>query len=61
MNPLDFLTGWKTYLAGAGLIGLAIYQLSLGQYEQAWQSLMAGLALLGLRRALTTEIKNRNR
>ena len=52
MNPLDFLTGWKTYLAGAGLIGLAVYQLSLGQYEQAWQSLMAGLALLGLRRAM---------
>ena len=52
MNPLDFLAGWKTYLAGAGLIGLALYQLSQGQYELAWQSLMAGLALLGLRRAI---------
>lgn len=55
MNPLDWLAGWKTYLAGAGLVGLAVYQLSLGQYEQAWQSLMAGLALLGLRRALDRE------
>jgi hypothetical protein len=44
--------GYKTYLACAGLIGLAIYQLSEGHIEQAYQSFLAALAAYGLRNAL---------
>jgi hypothetical protein len=46
------MSGWKTYTAAAGLIGLAIYQATQGQYDQAIQSLMAGIAALGLRHAI---------
>ena len=49
-----FLDGYKTYLAGAGLIGLAVYQFSQGDYPAAWASLMAGLAAFGIRRAINT-------
>lgn len=52
MNPLDALSGWKTYLAAAGLLGLAIYQVSQGDYEHAMQSFMASLAAVGLRHAI---------
>ncbi len=51
MNPLDILSGYKTYLAAAGLIGLAIYQASQGQFEPAVQSVLAALATLGMRHA----------
>lgn len=47
------LDGYKTYLAGAGLIGLAIYQFSQGQVEQAITTFLAGLAAFGLRHAIT--------
>lgn len=47
------LDGWKTYLAAAGLVGLALYQLSQGQVEAALQSLLAALAAAGLRHAVT--------
>lgn len=46
------MTGWKTYLAAAGLVGLALYQLSQGDYAAAAQSLMAALAAAGLRHAI---------
>jgi hypothetical protein len=52
MNPLDWLQGWKTYLAGAGLIGLGVYQISQGQIEQGIQSILAGFGLLAARRAV---------
>lgn len=45
-------TGIKTYLAAAGLAGLALYQLSVGSYEAAYQSFMAALAAFGLRSAI---------
>jgi len=47
------LTGLKTYVAAAGLLGLAIYQFSLGNYEAAIQSLLAAAAAAGLRNAIT--------
>jgi hypothetical protein len=53
MAPLP-LSGWKTYLAAAGLVGLAIYQVSQGQVELAIQSFLAALAAVGLRSAITT-------
>lgn len=52
MNPLSFLDGYKTYIAGVGLIGLALYQFSQGDYAKAAESALAGLAALGLRNAV---------
>ena len=46
------MAGYKTYLACAGLFGLALYQFSQGQIEQASQSFLAALAAYGLRSAL---------
>lgn len=45
-------SGYKTYLACAGLFGLALYQFSQGQVDQAAQSFLAALAAFGLRSAL---------
>jgi hypothetical protein len=47
-----WLDGKKTYLAAAGLFGLALYQFSVGQGDQAIQSFLAGLSALGLRHAI---------
>ena len=53
------MSGYKTYIAAIGLVGLAVYQLSLAlagdssQYLLAWQSLMGALAAFGLRKAIT--------
>jgi len=49
---MNVLNGYKTYLAAAGLIGLAVYQLSQGQFELAAQNFLAGFAAFGLRNAL---------
>jgi hypothetical protein len=45
---LTLLSGYKTYFAVAGLLGLAIYQFSTGQFVLAIQSLLGGLAAAGL-------------
>jgi hypothetical protein len=47
-----WLDGKKTYLAAAGLFGLALYQFSVGQVDPAVQSFLAALAALGLRHAV---------
>ena len=47
------LTGLKTYIAVAGLLGLAIYQISIGSYEAAIQSFLAAATAAGLRNAIT--------
>jgi hypothetical protein len=52
MSILNALSGYKTYLAAAGLVGLAVFQVSTGQYEQAVQSALAALTAAGLRHAL---------
>ena len=52
MDFLNVLSGFKTYLAAAGLVGLAIFQASTGQYEQAVQSVLAALTAAGLRSAI---------
>lgn len=49
---MQLLTGWKTYLAAAGLAGLALYQVSVGQFESAMQSFLAAVAAFGLRSAM---------
>ncbi len=50
---LKLISGYKTYAAAIGLAGLAIYQFSQKQYDQALQSAMAALAAAGLRNAIT--------
>lgn len=47
-----WLEGKKTNLAALGLLGLALYQFSAGQYPEAYQSLMAALAAFGVRSAV---------
>lgn len=48
----SFLDGYKTYVAAAGMFGLALFQFSTGDYGGAWQSLMAALAAVGVRHAV---------
>jgi hypothetical protein len=50
---LKLLSGYKTYLAAAGLLGLALYQASTRDYQAAIQSFMAALATAGLRNAIS--------
>lgn len=49
---MDILSGYRTYIAAAGLFGLAVYQASLGHYPDAIQSVMAALAAFGIRSAI---------
>ncbi len=53
MNVLTIAAGWRTYLAAAGLLGYALYQVSNADYPGAWTSLMAALAAFGLRQAVS--------
>ncbi len=46
------LKGYKTYIAAAGLLGLAIFQFSTGQVAPGLQSLFAALSAAGLRGAI---------
>lgn len=43
--------GTKTYLAAAGLIGMAVYQASVGSYDKATETFFLALGYLGLRSA----------
>jgi hypothetical protein len=52
MAILSFLSGYKTYLAAAGLVGLGVYQLSQGQIDTAIQSFLGALTAVGLRHAV---------
>ena len=58
MTILTFLSGYKTYLAAAGLFGLALYQFSTAQYEQGIQSFLAALTAAGLRSAIAKQPKS---
>jgi hypothetical protein len=49
---LNLLNGYKTYIAALGLVGLAVYQVSQGEYDQAVQSFLGALAAAGLRSAI---------
>jgi hypothetical protein len=52
MAILNLLSGYKTYLSAAGLVGLAVYQISQGQIESGAQSFLGALAAAGLRHAI---------
>ena len=49
---MNALNGYKTYLGVAGLVGLAIYQFSQGDYQAAFESLGQAIVAAGLRSAL---------
>lgn len=50
---MNFLKGYKTYLAAAGMFGLALHDFSVGQYHTAIVNALAGLAMIGVRSAIT--------
>jgi hypothetical protein len=52
LSAIPGLDGIKTYLAAAGLAGLALYQASTGDYVGAYTSLMGALAAVGIRHAI---------
>lgn len=49
---LKSLAGVRTYLAAAGLLGLALSQFANGSYDAAVTSLCGALALVGIRAKL---------
>lgn len=52
---MDILAGWKTYIAAAGLLGLALYQATQQQYDQALQNFLAALAAFGIKKAIARQ------
>jgi hypothetical protein len=50
---LTWATPYKTYVAAAGLVGLAVYQMSQGQGQDAWHSLMLAGTAVGLRHTVS--------
>lgn len=52
MSIVSIFQGYKTYVAALGLLGLALYQASLGEFETAAQAFLAALAAAGLRDAI---------
>lgn len=51
--PIDPLSGLKSMIAAAGLFGLGLYQFSQGNYAVAFQSIMAALAVFGVKAAIS--------
>lgn len=48
---LEYLAGVRTYVAALGLLGLGLSQFAAGSYDAAATSILAALALVGLRDA----------
>lgn len=46
---LEFLAGYRTYLAAAGALGLAVYEISRGNYEAGFAAAVAFIGLIGLK------------
>ena len=53
LSAIPGVNGIKTYLAAAGLLGLALYQASTGDLVAAYTSLMGALAAVGIRHAIS--------
>lgn len=49
---LGVLDSYKTYLAAAGLVALALFQVHAGRFEPAVQSALSALVAIGLRNEL---------
>ncbi len=56
LTLITLISGYKTYIAAAGLLGLAVYQASQADYASAYQSFMAALAAVGLRHAIAKTV-----
>lgn len=57
---LTILSGYKTYVAAVGLVGLAVYNLSVGDFASAGNNFLLALVAVGLRGAVksqTQEVK----
>ena len=52
MNILNLFGGYKTYIAALGMVGLAIYQFSIGDVPNGMHSLLAAGTAAGLRHAV---------
>jgi hypothetical protein len=52
MNPLNILTGYRTYIGAAALVLLAIVDFSNGDVNAAATKLSAALVAFGLRKAV---------
>jgi hypothetical protein len=52
MSFIKKIEGYKTYIVAAGLCGLALYQASVGHFDQASQTFLGALAAAGLRGAI---------
>lgn len=46
------LKGYKTYIAAAGLVCLAVYQATTGDFNTALQTFLGALAAFGIRNAI---------
>ena len=42
------MSGWKTWIAVAGAVGLGVYKLSQGDVEGGITAIVGGLSLLGI-------------
>jgi hypothetical protein len=49
---IRFLPGYKTYIAGLGLIGLGAYEISQGSMDQGLAHIGQGLGMIGLKAAI---------
>ena len=49
---MSFLSGWKTYIAGVGLILTGIALCIGKEYEKGIQSILAGFGLCGVKAAI---------
>lgn len=54
---LPFLAGYRTQISAVGLIGLAVYLVSVGQFELGLSHFFFALGLLGLRFRFTPETR----
>ena len=52
---MTFLSGFKSYIAAIGLIGLAVYQASVGQWDLMFQSILGAIGLFGIRHAIAKQ------
>ena len=52
-GKMNFLSGYKTYIAAAGSILTGIYLCIEGDYDEGVKMILAGIGLLGIRSAIS--------
>lgn len=48
MDIMRLFEGYKTLMAGIGLLALGVYQITQGEMDQGMRSIAEGLAVIGL-------------